>query len=83
MVGPEICKSTEKLIESISEFGKVTGYSQHRKIICICITSKEQCKMELRIPFLVALKIIKYIIRDILTKEVQNLHSDYKPLFKK
>ena len=56
--------ATRKLVELISEFGKVTGYKINaQKSLAFLHTSDEKSEREIKetLPFTIATKIIKYL----------------------
>ena len=77
--------ATRKLLELISEFGKVAGYKMNaQKSLAFLYTNNEKSEREIKetIPFTIATKRMKYLGIN-LTKEVKNLYSEnYKKLIK-
>ena len=77
--------TAKKLLELISEFGKVTGSKINiQKCVAFLYTNNELSEREIKktIPFTMKLKWIKYL-GIILTKEVKDLYSEnYKTLIK-
>ena len=71
-------RSTKKLLDLISEFGKVAGYEVNvQKLMAFLHTRNELPEKETKkaIPFNIATKIIKCLLIN-LTKEVKDLCSD-------
>ena len=77
--------STRKLLEFISEFGKVTGYKVNtQNLTAFLYTNNERSEKEIRetIPFTITSKRIKYLGIN-LPKETKALYSEnYKTLMK-
>jgi hypothetical protein len=77
--------STQKFLDTISNFRNVTGYKINLQKSLACLyTNNEQIEREYRktIPFIIASKKIKYIGVN-LTKDVNDLYKEnYKPLKK-
>ena len=74
-----------KLLELISEFGKVAGYKINtQKSLAFLYTNNEKSEREIKesIPFTIAAKIVKYLgIK--LPKETKGLYTEnYKTLMK-
>ena len=69
---------TRKLLEIISEFGKVTGYKINaQKSLAFLYTNNDRSEREIQetIPFTIASKRIKYLGIN-LPKETKDLHSE-------
>ena len=77
--------ATRKLLELISEFGKVAGYKINaEKSLAFLYTNNERSEREIKetIPFTIETKRIKYLGIN-LPKEIKDLHSEnYKTLMK-
>ena len=77
--------ATRKLLELISEFGKVAGYKINvQKSLAFLYTNSEKSEREIKetLPFTTATKRIKYLGIN-LTKEVKDLYSEnYEKLMK-
>ena len=77
--------ATRKLLEPISEFGKVAGYKINaQKSLAFLYTNNERSEREIKetIPFTTATKRIKYLGIN-LPKEVKDLYTEnYKTLMK-
>ena len=77
--------SIKKLLESISEFSKVSGYKINtQKLLTFLNTNNEKSEREIKesIPFTIAAKIIKYLGIN-LPKETKELYTEnYKTLMK-
>ena len=77
--------ATRKLLELISEFGKVAGYRINaQKSLAFLYTNNEKSEREIKetLPFTIATKRIKYL-GIILSKEAKDLYSEsYKTLMK-
>ena len=75
--------SIRKLLELISEFGKVAGYKiSTQKSLAFIYTNNEKSEREIKesIPFTIATKIIKYLGIN-LAKETKELYTEnYKTL---
>ena len=70
--------ATRKLVELISEFGKVAGYKINtQKSLAFLYTNNERSEREIKetIPFTIATKKIKYLGIN-LPKEVKDLYSE-------
>ena len=70
--------STRKLLDLISEFGKITGYKVNiQKSKAFLYTNNEIPETETgkNIPFTIAIRKIKYLVIN-LTKEVEDLYSE-------
>ena len=63
--------STKKLLELINEFNKVAGY----KCVVPLHTSNNAKEIKKAVPFITAPKIIKYLGKKTLTKEVKYPYS--------
>ena len=78
-------ESSSKLLDLIYEFIKVAGYKINaQKSVAFLYTNEELAEREMRktISFIIASKIIKYLVIN-LTKEVKNLHTEnYKTLMR-
>ena len=77
--------TTRKLLELISEYGKVAGYKINtQKTHAFLYSNNEKSEREIKesIPFTTAIKIIKYLGIN-LPKETKELYSEnYKTLMK-
>ena len=77
--------ATRKLLEPISEFGKVVGYKIHtQKSLSLIYTNNERSEREIEEPvlFTITTKRIKYLGIN-LPKEAKNLYSEtFKILMK-
>ena len=77
--------ATRKVLELISEFGKVAGYKINaQKSLAFLYTNNKRSETEIKetIPFTIATKRIKYLGIN-LPKEVKDLYSEnYKTLMK-
>ena len=77
--------ATRKLLELISEFGKVAGYKMNaQKSLAFLYTNNEKSEREIKetIPFTIATKRMKYLGINLL-KEAKDLYSEnYKTLMK-
>ena len=77
--------ATRKLLELVSEFGKVVGYKINaQKSLAFLYANNERSEREIKetIPFLIATKRIKYLGIN-LPQEVKDLYSEnYKTLMK-
>ena len=77
--------ATRKLLELISEFGKVAGYKINaQKFIAFLYTNNKRSEREIKeiIPFTIATKIIKYLGIH-LPKEAKDQYAEnYKTLMK-
>ena len=77
--------SIKKLLESISEFSKVSGYKINtQKLLTFLNTNNEKSEREIKesIPFTIAAKRIKYLGIN-LPKETKELYTEnYKTLMK-
>ena len=77
--------ATRKLLELISEFGKVAGYKVNaQKCLAFLYTNNEKSEREIKetLPFTIATKRIKYLGIN-LPKDVKDLYSEnYKTLMK-
>ena len=77
--------STRKLLELISEYSKVSGYKINtQKSLAFLYTNNEKTKREIKetIPFIIAMKRIKYL-GTYLPKETKGLYiENYKTLVK-
>jgi len=82
---PKESTTTKKLLELISDYGKVSGYKDNmQKSITSLYTSNEQVKFKIkkRVAFTLAPKRIKYLGLNI-AKYVQDLYEEnYKTLMK-
>ena len=70
--------ATRKLLELITEFGKVAGYKINaQKSLAFLYTNNERSGRQIKetIPFIIATKRIKYL-RINLPKEVKDLYSE-------
>ena len=77
--------ATRKLLELISEFGKVVGYKINtQKTLAFLYTNNEKSEREIKetLPFTIATKRIKYLGMN-LSKEAKDLYPEnYKTLMK-
>ena len=69
-------KAIRKLLELISDFGKVSGYkiTTQKSVAFLYITMKDQKESQEAIPFTITSKRIKYL-RINLPKETKDLYS--------
>ena len=70
--------ATRKLLELISEFGKVAGYKINtQKSLSFLYTNNQRSERDIKetIPFTIATKRIKYLVIN-LPKEVKDLYSE-------
>ena len=70
--------STKKLLDLISEFGKIPGYKIHmRKLMAFLFNNNKVSERETRkkIPLTIAIIKIKYLRRN-LTKEVKDMYLE-------
>ena len=78
--------STRKLLELIKEYSKVAGYKINtQKSLAFLYTNNEKVEKEIKetIPFIIAMKTIKYLGIH-LPKETEDLYiENYKTLVKK
>ena len=79
-------EATRKLLELISEFGKVAGYKINaQKSLAFLYTNDQKSEREIKetLPFTIATKTIKYLGIN-LPKETKDLYAEnYKTLMKK
>ena len=75
--------STRKLLELINEYRKVAGYKiDTQKSLAFLYTNKEKTEIEIKIPFTIATKRIKYLGINLL-KETEDLYiENYETLMK-
>ena len=77
--------SIRKLIELISEFGKVAGYKTNtQKSFVFLYTNNEESEREIKesIPFTIATKRIKYLGINLPTETKELYRENYKTLMK-
>ena len=68
--------STRKLLELINEYRKVAGYKiDTQKSLAFLYTNKEKTEIEIKIPFTIATKRIKYLGINLL-KETEDLYIE-------
>ena len=75
--------STRKLLELINEYRKVAGYKiDTQKSLAFLYTNKEKTEIEIKIPFTIATKRIKYLGINLL-KETEDLYiENYETVMK-
>ena len=75
--------SSIKFLELINEYSKVAGYKiDTQKSLAFLYTNKEKTEIEIKIPFTIATKRIKYLGINLL-KETKDLYiENYKTLMK-
>ena len=78
--------TTRKLLELINEYSKVAGYKINaQKSLAFLYTNNEKTEREIKetIPFTIAMKRIKYLGINLLSKETKDLYiENYKTLMK-
>ena len=78
--------STRKLLELINEYSKAAGYKINtQKSLAFLYTNNEKTEREIKktIPFTIAMKRIKYLGINLLSKETKDLYiENYKTLMK-